>query len=336
MTHANQTNQADQANGRAVLRVPAREIPVPASVSAEAQAMLAIGIIGDDTPPEEDTATSPRDQSAANEFVLTLLGQAPDDVVIDDTVVEGVRTFIATPPELPSGDTSVYLDVHGGALVGGGGEMCRMTTAKAAKRFGLRVYAPDYGLPPERPYPGALEDCLAVYRGLLRSHRPEEIVVGGGSAGGNIAAALMLRARDEGLPLPAAALLLTPEVDLTESGDTFQTLYGIDAVGGGRSLMEANLLYANGHDLTDPYLSPLFGDFTKGFPPTLLTSGTRDFFLSNTVRMHRALRSAGVYAELHVLEACPHGGFMVDTPEERELDRDIRRFIQQQLGAGRQ
>jgi epsilon-lactone hydrolase len=315
---------------RAFLRVPAREIPVPTSISVEAQEMLAVGIIGGDPSVNEPDGRGPV-QSAAHDLIMRLLGQAPAGIDLEEVDFEGVPTFVATPPGLAAGDSRVYLDIHGGALVGGGGDMCRMTTKMAATDLGLRVYAPDYGLPPERPYPGGLEDCLAVYRSLLRAHRPEEIVVGGGSAGGNIAAALLLRARDEGLPLPAAALLRTPEVDLTESGDTFQTMVGIDAVGGGKSLMEANLLYADGHDLADPYVSPLFGDFTKGFPPTFLTSGTRDFFLSNTVRMHRALRAAGVYAELHVLEACPHGGFMVDTPEGRELNRDIRRFMGERI-----
>ncbi len=86
---------------------------------------------------------------------------------------------------------------------------------------------------------------------------------------------------------------MTPELDLTESGDSFYTLLGVDTALTSR-LMPANLLYAAGHDLTHPYVSPLFGDFTKGFPPTLLVSGTRDLFLSNTVRMHRALRAAGI------------------------------------------
>src|SRR5262249_51845807 len=99
-----------------------------------------------------------------------------------------------------------------------------------------------------------------------------------------------------------------------------------------RSLMPANLLYAGGHDLADPYLSPLFGDFSRGYPPTLLASGTRDLFLSNTVRMHRALRAAGVPAELHVLEAAPPGGFHGAAPEDREIDREVRGFVDQRWG----
>ena len=119
--------------------------------------------------------------------------------------------------------------------------------------------------------------------GCSRSSPPERIVVGGGSAGGNLAAALMLRARDEGLPFPAALVLLTPEADLTESGDSFKTNLGIDCVLQ-QSLAEMSALYAGDHDLTDPYLSPLFGDYTPPFPPTFIQAGTRDLFLSNAVR----------------------------------------------------
>jgi acetyl esterase/lipase len=180
-------------------------------------------------------------------------------------------------------------------------------------------------MPPDHPYPAALDDCVAAYRALLQHHRPEEIVIGGASAGGNLAAATILRARDEGLPLPAGAVLATPEVDLTESGDSFQANLGVDAVLAG-SLMPANLLYAAGHPLEHPYLSPLFGDFAKGFPPTLLTAGTRDLFLSNAVRMHWALRSANVPAELYILEAASHGGFP-GTPEAAALEREVQGFI---------
>jgi acetyl esterase/lipase len=91
-------------------------------------------------------------------------------------------------------------------------------------------------------------------------------------------------------------------------------------------LMAANRLYADGHDLADPYLSPLFGDFARGFPRTFLQAGTRDLFLSNTVRMHRALRRAGIAAELHVFEAMPHGGFG-GAPEDDELNAEVRAFV---------
>lgn len=124
--------------------------------------------------------------------------------------------------------------------------------------------------------------------------------------------------------MPAGLVLMTPEVDLTESGDTFETLMGIDPVLKAR-LTESIALYAAGRPLDDPMLSPLFGDL-NGFPPTLLQSGTRDLFLSNTVRMHRRLLQVGVPAELHVFEAMPHGGFFAG-PEDMDKDTEIARFV---------
>ena len=103
-------------------------------------------------------------------------------------------------------------------------------------------------------------------------------------------------------------------------------LIGCELKGG---LAACNALYAAGADLADPYVSPLYGDFVTGFPPTLIQSGTRDLFLSNSVLMHRQLRRAGVEAELHVWEAMPHGGFgMGEAPENREIDAEVRRFIE--------
>ena len=92
-------------------------------------------------------------------------------------------------------------------------------------------------------------------------------------------------------------------------------------------------LYAAGHDLTDPYVSPLFADYGKGFPPGFVQSGTRDLFLSNSVMIHRKLRRAGIEAELHVWEAMPHGGFgFGPAPENREIDDELRRFIAKHAG----
>ncbi len=134
----------------------------------------------------------------------------------------------------------------------------------------------------------------------------------------------VLRARDEGLPLPAGVVLATPAADLTESGDTWQTNLGLDNL---LTPSPAASLYAAGHDLRDPYLSPVFGDFGQGFPPAILLSGTRDVLLSDTVRLHRALRGAGIPADLHVWEAASHGGFLGRAPEDDERTDEIRRFL---------
>lgn len=147
--------------------------------------------------------------------------------------------------------------------------------------------------------------------------------------GGGLAAACILKARDTGLPMPAACVLHSPQADLTESGDSSETNAMMDTVL--KRLTRTIALYADGHDLKDPYLSPIFADFAKGFPPTLLSSGTRDLFLSNTVLMHRALRRAGIEAELHVFEAMSHAGFFGRAPEDRELVAEQVRFINEHV-----
>ncbi len=308
------------------LSVPARQIPVPASISPEAQAVLAMGLLSPSTeyPPIGDVEAWRAMVSAQDEVVTAMLADqaAAIPATRERREIGDAVTYVVTPDGVE--DDRVVLEFHGGALILQGGEACAAMTAVAAARVGLPTWGVDYRMPPDHPYPTPLDDCVRAYQALLEETPADRIVVAGGSAGGNLAAALVVRARDEGLPLPAAVVLATPEVDLTESGDSFSTNLGIDSILG--RLMPVNELYAAGHDLAHPYLSPLFADLT-GFPPTILTTGTRDLFLSNTVRMHRALRRAGVEAELHVLEAAPHGGFLGMAPEDAEIAAEVRRFI---------
>lgn len=315
------------------LRVPERTIPVPAHLSPEARAWLSMPrpASGTGYPALDDAEGWKRHIAASDAMIMQLYigGKTDAPCTLTERREGGAVAYELVPEAVAAGDRRVYLEIHGGALIMGAGEVCKGMARSTATRVGAKVVAVDYRMPPDHPYPASLDDCLAFYRALLRDHDPSQIIVGGGSAGGNLAAATLLRARDEGLPLPAAAVLISPEVDLSESGDSFHTNAGIDGMG---SLIPANRLYAGGADLTHPYISPLFGDFSRGFPPTLLTAGTRDVFLSNAVRMHRALRDAGVPAELHILEAAAHGAFAGTSPEEASLDRDIRGFCDKWWG----
>jgi len=319
---------------RPALHVPARVIPVPAHLSEPAQDFLSLPNPGVASYPAPDDAAGWKAHIAAgDDNIMThyLSGMPPFDGTIVDRHVGDARGYELIPAGVTAADRRVYLDIHGGALIMGGGEVCRKMAIGSALRLGARVVTVDYRMPPDHPYPAGLDDCVAFYRALLEDYRPHEIIVGGGSAGGNLAAATILRARDEGLPLPAGSVLVSPEVDLTESGDSFQTNAGIDGMG---TLMAANRLYAAGADLADPYLSPLFGDFVRGFPPSLITAGTRDLFLSNAVRMHRALRAADVPAELHIVEAATHGAFGGPSPESAAIDREIRLFCDRVWAGG--
>jgi monoterpene epsilon-lactone hydrolase len=311
--------------------------PAPSSVSEQARAWLDSGGMAGAAGPPDDPSDLDRwaayVASTDGSIHELMAAHLPADLPIDRRreVIDGVPTYVLRPHHVPDRpEDGIYLDVHGGALVLGGGELCGLMATPGALTRPVLTWAVDYRMPPRHPYPAGLDDCVAVYRAALDRCGAERLVVGGVSAGGNLAAATLLRARDAGLPMPAALVLLTPEVDLTESGDTFVTNNGIDHVL--EPLMTTNLLYAGGADLADPYVSPLFGDLT-GFPPTFLQSGTRDLFLSNTVRFHRALRNAVVDAELHVWEAMAHAGFGGLAPEDFELIGEVARFLDEHLPA---
>lgn len=314
--------------------IEARVVPHPTSVSPEAQAVFR-RLVGDDgvplnslhvMPDAGDHARWREIQAGADEqYAAAVKALASELRSSIETVTLGQATVHIATPEATARPDCAIIDLHGGAMIVGGGEACRAGARMQADQYGVRCYGVDYRMPPSHPYPAALDDCLTTYRHVLERHQPDKIVIAGRSSGGNLAVAMLLRARHEGLPLPAGLVLLSPEVDLTESGDSFQTNRLLDVVLPG-SLMQNNLLYANGHDLSHPYLSPLFGDLT-GFPPAFLQSGTRDLFLSNTVRLHRTLRAADVEAALHVFEAMPHGGFMGAAPEDRDLKREMMRFV---------
>ncbi len=309
------------------IHVPARDIPVPRSLSPAAQAVLsAVPPLEPVTYPAGDDLDGWRTLVAANdERIMAMLGgMSGQDIDAERREVNGVGVYVVTPPGFVDGDDRIVLSLHGGALIFLGGEACGRMAAIASSGTGLKTWGADYRMPPDHPYPTPLDDCVSVYKALLDECGNERVVVSGGSAGGNLAAALVVRARDEGLPLPAVVVLSTPEVDLTESGDSFSTNLGVDNQL--RPLMPVNELYADGRPLDEPYLSPLFAELA-GFPPTILTTGTRDLFLSNTVRMHRALRKAGVVAELHVIEAGGHAGFMGMAPEDHEVAAEVRAFI---------
>ncbi|MFC4595837.1 alpha/beta hydrolase fold domain-containing protein [Sphingobium tyrosinilyticum] len=222
----------ERANPAPGFTVPARDIQVPAHLSAEAQSSLMVPPRRINYPPLEDKAAWKAYVAASDQMVLQMLGgDAVPGVETSDQQIDGVPVFVSRPIEQGWRERPILLDIHGGALIGCGGPVARMLAGRSALRFGARIWSPDYRMAPDHPYPAGLDDCIAVYRALLRDHSPQDIVIGGASAGGNLAAALILRARDEGLPLPAGALLMTPEADLTESGDSFNTLDGIDMLG---------------------------------------------------------------------------------------------------------
>lgn len=324
-------NQPQKVPG---ISVPARFIPTPRTISPEAQAFLSRGL--EIMPPQLDHG----DKQRWREFIanvennlLVVMGERAKahPAKIAEHKLSAVTLYEVTPDSLsPEHEDKVIYCIHGGGFITCGGRSAAYTAQPVASVARLRSFSVDYRMPPDHPFPTGLDDALEGYRFLLQRYAPANIVLEGGSAGANLVAAVILKARDAGLPMPAACVLHTAAVDLTHSGDTFETNAIIDVVLRTPS-HELFQLYRGGHDPRDPYLSPVFADFSKGFPPSLLISGTRDMLLSSTVMMHRALRRAGLEADLHVFEAMPHGGFGHATPEDSERLAETAYFIRRHI-----
>lgn len=319
--------------------VPARALPVPDTVSPQMQAIIARPLDPKfNLVPESiaDWKSRVDNAAAATRAGLPKLREALG-VTVEPTTIAGVKAFIVTPASIPPANRDrVLMHLHGGVRVLNPGEAGTGEAILMAGLAGFKVISVDYRMPPDFPFPAALDDAVAVYREMLKTTKPQNIGIFGTSAGGSLTLTTLLRAKMENLPMPGAIAPGTPTVDLSKTGDSLFTNAGVDnRLGTQDGFIRATaLLYANGRDLKDPLLSPIYGD-VHGFPPAILTSGTRDLYLSNTVRMHRKLRAAGVEAVLQVWEGQSHAQYMsgdTDVPELREYHAEVARFFDQHLG----
>jgi len=326
----------NQDGGPADLCVPAKTIPIPKSISPEAQAFLAAvpRFSGGPTPALDDVEgwRALAEMSDAMVVAAAQMNKAswPADTVTHHLPNAKLYEIIPTNAD-PDNDSRAILYLHGGGFFMGGGEAAIVAALSLAGVSRCRTFSLDYRMGPLNPFPAALEDSLDAWRWLCERYKPANLAIFGGSAGGNLAAALPLKLREMGLPMPGVCALHSPACDLTEAGDSHETNAGIDCVLAGRS-PDLMALYAGGHDYRDPLISPVFADYSQGFPPTILTTGTRDVLLSSTVLLHRAMRRGGVKAELHVWEAMSHVPFL-GAPEEGELFGELVSFMFEHMGS---
>ena len=226
----------------------------------------------------------------------------------------------------------VVLYLHGGAFVAEtptfhGAMLARI--CRSARTRGLML---SYRLAPEHPYPAALDDCVAAYRWLLdQGHAANHIIVAGDSAGGNLTLALLLRARDEGLPLPAGAVALSPLADFTFSGDSVRRNDGVDDMFSASQMAALVPVYLAKASLRrHPHVSPVFGDYT-GMPPLLLVVGSTELLLDDSVRVAQRCPSA----TLLVWDGMPHVFVGFDfLPQAQEAIQRIGSFMRDSLAAG--
>ena len=317
---------------------PAKSIPVPATVSPAMQAIIAQPLRTNwDHPPTTPEGWKQLADSIAATVAPTIAPMADRlRVTVQATPIDGVRAYTITPADIPEANRNrVAVHVHGGCYVLNPREAALPEAMLLAGFARMKVISVDYRMPPEAYFPAALDDAMTVYAAVLKTTDPKNVAVFGSSAGGALTLEMMLRAKQAGLPMPGAIAPGTPMADATEQGDSFQTNALVDnvLVSPTGFCDAAARFYANGKDLGDPMLSPIHGDL-HGFPPTILTTGTRDLLLSNTVRTHQALRKAGVEAYLQVFEGQSHAQFLRDDriPEVQDAFNEIAGFFDRHLG----
>jgi acetyl esterase/lipase len=257
----------------------------------------------------------------------------PPDVRTQGATLGGVPVVSVEIDGADSADVVLYL--HGGAYVLGTALAGAGLAAELARRAGARAVSVDYRLAPEHPYPAGLSDAVAAYRALLESGvAADRICLAGESAGGGLALAALVALRDDGLPSPSCAVLMSPWVDLTLSGPSLAGKAGVDPALTGEGLRRRAADYAGAADPAESLVSPLFADLT-GLPPLLVQAGSHEILLDDATRLAARAAAADVVVTLDVTPGVPHvfQGFAAMLDEGRDaLDR-AGAFIRSQLAA---
>jgi monoterpene epsilon-lactone hydrolase len=200
----------------------------------------------------------------------------------------------------------VVLYFHGGVYVLGDAFQAADLASQVGRRTSAKVFSVDYRLAPEHPFPAAVDDALAAYEALLRDGTaPADIVFAGESAGGGLAVATLVNARDHGLPLPAAAFVMSPYADLTLAGATLDTKGAADPLLSRESLASRVPDYTAGQDPALGLISPIFADLT-GLPPLIIQAGTHEVLLDDAIRLARQAATADVDVTLDITAGVPH------------------------------
>ncbi len=228
----------------------------------------------------------------------------PADVNVNPVALGSVPTAEITVDGVDPRNVVLYF--HGGVYVIGDAFLAAELASQVGRRTQAKVISVDYRLAPEHPYPAAVDDALAAYRALLDDGvAPSDIAFAGESAGGGLAIATLVNARDHGLPLPAAALVMSPYVDLTLAGASMETRHAVDPLLS-RELLEPRVAdYTAGHDAALALISPVFADLS-GLPPLLIQAGTHEVLLDDAVRLAEHAATADLEVTLDITPGVPH------------------------------
>jgi epsilon-lactone hydrolase len=259
------------------------------------------------------------------------LHPVPDDVLVTDVDAGGVPTHWLAAPGADAGRVLLFL--HGGGFELGSVRSDGELASRLGRASGMRVLFPEYRLAPEHHFPAAIDDVVAAWRWLRidQGVSARSIAVAGDSAGGGLAVALLVAARDAGEALPAAAALMSPTVDLTSSGASMTERVDQDPISTPAMLRQFAADYLAGADPKTPLASPLFAALS-GLPPLLIQVGTADLLLSDSERLAAAAADAGVDVTLQIGEGLPHVyQLLLGTPEAAAATERIGAFLRDQV-----
>ncbi len=282
-----------------------------------------------------DLHGAPTAQRRAFMEAVTWMFPVPEDVKREPVNAGGIPgEWIAAPAAAPE---RVIYYLHGGYYVIGSINTHRQMVSRLSRAAGARALAIDYRLAPENPFPAAVEDASAAYRWLLSTGvDPARVVIAGDSAGGGLTVATLVALRDAGDPLPAAAVCLSPWVDMEGLGESMTTKADLDPMIQPGDIQEGAKAYLGGADPRTPLAAPLYADLT-GLPPLLIHVGSSETLLDDSTRLAQRAKAAGVDVNLQVWDEMIHvfQFFAAMLPEGQQAIDRIGEFIRKHTGAAR-
>jgi len=306
-----------------------RVVPVPQTISPQAQ--LVVGHPFPDEGPPQSLAERRRGTDEYTARARVAWSRLCPNRIVEEKMA-GVSVRVVTPDDLSDADKDkVLLNLHGGGFNSDSGSYTE--SIPIAYFTKMKVVAVLYRLAPESPFPAAVDDSVAVYKELLKTYKPDHIVIYGTSAGAILTAEVASKLKQLALPMPAALGIFSGMGDFARNGDSM-ALFALRGLSGHLDPPQAgphDSFYVGSTDPKDPVLSPIFSDL-HGLPPTLFVTSERDLLLSGTINLHRAYLNAGVDARLVVFDALSHA-FWYDPmlPEAQEANHTMADFFVKEL-----
>ncbi|MEN8126076.1 MAG: alpha/beta hydrolase [Bacteroidota bacterium] len=317
------------------------KVHIPVTISDEAKEVLDEWTIQSrndeahmpkgDAPAEEWAEKQDEFQETAKDPLPELLDKFKPKV--DTVFFGGIRAIDVKPKDYQKSD-KIVIYIHGGAYTFFTADVTLLSSVPLADLSGLRIVSIDYTLAPHAKFDQIIDEILTFYQALLKEYKAENIVIYGDSAGGGLTAGSILKMRDQSIELPRAVVLWSPWADIDQIGDTYFTMADNDP-----NLVFEDFLencaeaYAPRDEWKNPYVSPVYGDYSKDFPPTLIQVGGKEIFMSNSIRMYRALKENNKEVELDVYEGMWHvwQGYY-NIPESKMAVKNTKNFIFKHLG----